>query len=114
SVRYARDRAQFGKPIAEFQAIQWMLADSRTELDAASLLCWRAATLKEAGKPFSQEAAMAKVFASEAANRICNRAVQIHGGYGYIREFPAERYLRDVRVTTIYEGTSQIQRVVIA
>ncbi len=114
SVRYAKDRVQFGKPIADFQAIQWMLADSRTELDAASLLCWRAATLKEAGEPFSQEASMAKVFASEAANRICNRAVQVHGGYGYIREFPAERYLRDVRVTTIYEGTSQIQRVVIA
>ncbi len=114
SVRYAQERKQFGKPIADFQAIQWMLADNRTELDAAKLLCWRAAALKERGVPFSQEASMAKVFASEAANRICNRAVQIHGGYGYTREFPVERYLRDVRVTTIYEGTSQIQRVVIA
>lgn len=114
SVRYAQERKQFGKPIADFQAIQWMLADNRTELDAAKLLCWRAATLKERGVPFSREASMAKVFASEAANRICNRAVQIHGGYGYTREFPVERFLRDVRVTTIYEGTSQIQRVVIA
>ncbi|MCA9634236.1 MAG: acyl-CoA dehydrogenase family protein [Myxococcales bacterium] len=114
SVRYARERKQFGQPIADFQAIQWMLADNRTELDAAKLLCWRAATLKEQGVPFSREASMAKVFASEAANRICNRAVQIHGGYGYTREFPVERYLRDVRVTTIYEGTSQIQRIVIA
>ncbi|MEZ4376312.1 MAG: acyl-CoA dehydrogenase family protein [Polyangiaceae bacterium] len=114
SVRYAQERKQFGKPIADFQAIQWMLADNRTELDAAKLLCWRAATMKERGVPFSREASMAKVFASEAANKICNRAVQIHGGYGYTREFPVERFLRDVRVTTIYEGTSQIQRVVIA
>ncbi|MCS6899821.1 MAG: acyl-CoA dehydrogenase family protein [Myxococcales bacterium] len=114
SLRYAKDRQQFGKPIADFQAIQWMLADSATELDAARLLALRAAALKEAKQPFSREASMAKLFASEAANRICNRAVQIHGGYGYTREFPVERYLRDVRVTTIYEGTSEIQRTVIA
>jgi alkylation response protein AidB-like acyl-CoA dehydrogenase len=114
SVAYARDRKQFGHAIAEFQAIQWKLADSKVELDAAHLLCLRAASLKEAGKAFSREASMAKLFASEAANRICNRAVQIHGGYGYIREFAAERHLRDVRVTTIYEGTSEVQRIVIA
>jgi alkylation response protein AidB-like acyl-CoA dehydrogenase len=111
---YARDRKQFGKSIGEFQAIQWMLADSRTELDAARLLTLRAASLKEDGRPFTREAAMAKLYASEAANRICNRNVQIHGGYGYVRDFPAERHLRDVRVTTIYEGTSEIQRTVIA
>jgi alkylation response protein AidB-like acyl-CoA dehydrogenase len=114
SVTYAKDRKQFGKPIGDFQAIQWKLADCKTEIDAAHLLCMRAASLKEAGKPFSREASMAKLYASEAANRVCNHAVQIHGGYGYTREFAAERHLRDVRVTTIYEGTSEVQRVVIA
>jgi alkylation response protein AidB-like acyl-CoA dehydrogenase len=114
AVQYAKDRKQFDRPIAEFQAIQWMLADSATELDAAQLLVLRAATLKETSRPFSREASMAKLYASEAANRICNRAVQIHGGYGYTREFAVERHLRDVRVTTIYEGTSEIQRTVIA
>lgn len=113
SVQYARDRKAFGKAISEYQALQWMLADMRTELDAAHLLCMRAASMKEAGTPFSREASMAKLFATESANRICNKAVQIHGGYGYIREFPAERHLRDVRVTMIYEGTSEVQRVVI-
>ncbi len=114
AVRYAKDRKQFGHAIASYQAIQWKLADAKTELDAAHLLCMRAACLKEAGQPFSREASMAKLFASEAANRICNDAVQIHGGYGYTREFAAERHLRDVRVTTIYEGTSEVQRIVIA
>jgi alkylation response protein AidB-like acyl-CoA dehydrogenase len=114
SVQYSKDRKAFGKPIAEFQAIQWKLADMRTELDASYLLCMRAASMKERGVPFSKEASMSKVFSTEAAVRICNEAVQIHGGYGYIREFPAERHLRDVRVTTIYEGTSEIQRIVIA
>ncbi len=114
SVEYAKDRKQFGKSIADFQAIQWKLADMKTELDAAHLLAMRAATMKEKGVPFSREASMAKLFASEAAVRICNEAVQIHGGYGYIREFPVERHLRDVRVTTIYEGTSEVQRIVIA
>ncbi len=114
AVAYAKERKQFGKPIADFQAIQWMIADSRTELDASRLLALRAAQLKEAGKAFSHEAAMAKLFASEAANRICNRCLQVHGGYGYVRDFPVERHLRDVRVTTIYEGTSEIQRTVIA
>jgi alkylation response protein AidB-like acyl-CoA dehydrogenase len=114
AVAYAKDRKQFGRAIAEYQAIQWKLADSKTELDAAHLLCMRAAWLKESGRTFSREASMAKLYASEAANRICNHAVQVHGGYGYVREFAAERHLRDVRVTTIYEGTSEVQRVVIA
>ena len=114
SVSYAKDRKQFDKPIAEFQAIQWKLADMQAEIDAAHLLAMRAAWLKEHGRVFSSEASMAKVYATEAANRIANRAVQIHGGYGYIREFAAERHLRDARVTTIYEGTSEVQRIVIA
>jgi alkylation response protein AidB-like acyl-CoA dehydrogenase len=111
---YARGRKQFGKPIGEFQAIQWMLADSRTELDAARLLTLRAASLKEKARPFSREASMAKLYASEAVNRITARALQIHGGYGYVKDYPVERYLRDARVTTIYEGTSEVQRMVIA
>jgi alkylation response protein AidB-like acyl-CoA dehydrogenase len=114
AIAYSKDRIAFGKPISEQQAIQWMLADSRTELDAARLLALRAAWLKEQKAPFTREASIAKLFASEAAVRVCNRAMQVHGGYGYIREFPVERYLRDVRVTTIYEGTSEIQRLVIA
>jgi alkylation response protein AidB-like acyl-CoA dehydrogenase len=114
SIRYSKDRKTFGVPIAEHQAIQWKLADMKVSIDTAHLLAMRAAWLKEKGKPFSQAAAMAKVFASEAAIRVCNEAVQIHGGYGYIRDFPAERHLRDARVTTIYEGTSEIQRLVIA
>ncbi|HEX9294908.1 MAG TPA: acyl-CoA dehydrogenase family protein [Polyangiaceae bacterium] len=111
---YARDRRQFGHPIADFQAIQWMLADSRTELDAARLLCLRAAQRKLQGQPFTRESAMAKLFASEAAHRICDRALQVHGGYGFVRDFAIERHVRDVRVTRIYEGTSEIQRSVIA
>ena len=114
AAEYARERKQFGRPIGDYQAIQWMIADSKTELEAARLLTLRAASLKEAGVAFSREAAMAKLFASEAAGRICDRGVQIHGGYGYVRDFPAERHLRDVRVTRIYEGTSEIQRTVIA
>ena len=114
AVEYAKQRKQFGKAIGDYQAIQWMLADSATELDAARLLTMRAARMKEEGVPFSREASMAKLFASEAAGRICDRAVQIHGGYGYVRDFAAERHLRDVRVTRIYEGTSEIQRMVIA
>jgi alkylation response protein AidB-like acyl-CoA dehydrogenase len=111
---YAKDRRQFERPIADFQAIQWLLADSQTELDAARLLCLRAASLKREGTAFTREASMAKLFASEAANRICDRALQVHGGYGYVRDFAVERHLRDVRVTRIYEGTSEIQRTVIA
>ncbi len=112
--RYAGERQQFGRAIGEFQAIQWMLADSHAELDAARWLVLRAAWLKESKRPFSQEAAMAKLTASETAWRVCNRAVQVHGGYGYTREFAVERRMRDARVTMIYEGTSEIQRLVIA
>jgi alkylation response protein AidB-like acyl-CoA dehydrogenase len=111
---YAKERTTFGRPIADYQAIQWMLADSRTELDASRLLVHRAAHLKEQGGPFTREASMAKLYATEAAWRVCDRAVQIHGGYGYTKDFPVERYLRDVRVTRIYEGTSEIQRIVIS
>jgi alkylation response protein AidB-like acyl-CoA dehydrogenase len=114
AIAYAKERTSFGKPLAGHQAIQWMIADSATELDAARLLVLRAASLKNAGKPFTREASMAKLFATEAANRICARAFQIHGGYGYIKEYPIERLVRDCRVTTIYEGTSEIQRLVIA
>ncbi len=114
SVKYAKDRSAFGQPIGDFQAIRWMLADMATQTQAAELLVYRAAALKEAKQPFTREASMAKLFASEVSNRVCDRAVQIHGGYGYIDEFPVERYLRDARVQTIYEGTSEIQRIVIA
>jgi alkylation response protein AidB-like acyl-CoA dehydrogenase len=113
SVAYAKERKQFGQPIGDFQAIQWMIADSATDLSAARLLVMRAAALKEKGQPFSTQAAMAKLYASEAAFRICDRNIQIHGAAGYVRDFPAERHLRDVRVTRIYEGTSEIQRTVI-
>jgi alkylation response protein AidB-like acyl-CoA dehydrogenase len=113
SVACAKERKQFGHPIADFQAIQWMLADGRTELEAARLLTLRAAFLKERGEAFSTQAAMAKLYASEAAFRIADRNIQIHGGAGYVRDYPAERHLRDVRVTRIYEGTSEIQRTVI-
>jgi alkylation response protein AidB-like acyl-CoA dehydrogenase len=112
-VAYARDRKQFGKSIADFQAIQWMLADSRTELDAARLLVLRAAAMKDADVPFAREAAMAKLYASEKAGLICDRMLQVHGGYGYTRDFAIERHVRDVRVSRIYEGTSEIQRTVI-
>jgi alkylation response protein AidB-like acyl-CoA dehydrogenase len=114
AVSYAKQRRQFGKALADLQAIQWMLADSKTELEAMRLLTLRAAYLKQTGQAFSQAAASAKLYASEAAGHICDRALQIHGGYGYTKEFPVERYVRDVRVTRIYEGTSEIQRIVLA
>ena len=114
SVRYSRERTAFGQPIGEFQALRWMMADMKTELDAARLLVWRAARLADAGRPYTVEASMAKLFASEAAMRACNKAVQIHGGYGYTNEFPVERYLRDAKLCEIGEGTSEIQRTVIA
>lgn len=114
TVLYVKERKQFDRPIADFQAIQWQIADSRTEIDAARLLTLRAAWMKENKQPFSQQASMAKVFASETAVRVCNRCVQMHGGYGYTKEYGVERHLRDCRVTTIYEGTSEIQRTVIA
>jgi alkylation response protein AidB-like acyl-CoA dehydrogenase len=111
---YALERRQFGKRIADFQAIQWKLADMATELDAARLLVYRAAWLKHEGKPHTEEGAKAKLFASEMARRQTAEAIQILGGYGYTKEFPAERYYRDAKITEIYEGTSEIQRLVIA
>ncbi len=114
SVKYAKDRHAFGNPIGDFQAIRWMLADMQTEIDAARLLVHRSAALADAGKPYTREASIGKLFASEAATRACNKAVQIHGGYGYTREFPVERYLRDAKLCEIGEGTSEIQRTIIA
>jgi acyl-CoA dehydrogenase len=111
---YALEREQFGRPIAQFQAIQWKLADTAVDLDAARLLTWRAAWLRDQGQPHRKESSMAKLFASEAANRAADRAVQIHGGVGYCKDFPVERFFRDAKVTEIYEGTSEIQRIVIA
>ena len=112
--QYALERRQFGKRIADFQAIQWKLADMATELDAARLLVYRAAWLKQEGKPHTEEGAKAKLFASEMARRQTAEAIQILGGYGYTKEFPVERYYRDAKITEIYEGTSEIQRLVIA
>jgi len=114
AVAYAKERKAFGQPIASFQAIQFMLADMATEIDAARLLVWRAATLKDQGVRHSAESAMAKLFASEMAERVTSRAIQIHGGYGYVKEYDAERHWRDSRITEIYEGTSEIQRLVIS
>lgn len=111
---YAAEREQFGHPIADFQAVSFMLADMATSLEAARWLVYRAAWLKDCGQRYTKEAAMAKLFASEAAERICHKAIQIHGGYGYTNEYPVERYYRDVRLTEIGEGTSEIQRLVIA
>ncbi len=115
AARYALERRAFGQPIADFDAIRTYVADMSTELEAARLLVLRAAALKDAAAgPYSREAAMAKAFAAETANRVCGLAIQIHGGVGYTREFPVERYFRDARVTTIYEGTSEVQRIVVA
>jgi hypothetical protein len=114
SVKYAKERRAFGQPIGEFEGLRFMLADMHTQQQTAELLTLRAAAMKEAKVPFTKEASMAKLFASEMSNRVCDKAVQVHGGYGYIDEFPVERYLRDARVQTIYEGTSEIQRIVIA
>jgi hypothetical protein len=114
ALKYAQQRQQFGQPIAQFQAIQWKLADMATELDAARLLVLRAAWLKDQGMSVTKESAMAKLYASEAATRACNQALQIHGGYGYMKDYPVERYLRDAKICEIGEGTSEIQRLVIA
>jgi butyryl-CoA dehydrogenase len=113
-VRYSGDRKTFGKKLADHQAIQFKLADMATELDAARLLTWRAARLRDLGRRHSTESAMAKVFAAEVANRAAKEAVQIHGGYGYVTEYPVERHFRDAKITEIYEGTSEVQRIVIA
>jgi butyryl-CoA dehydrogenase len=114
AVAYAKDRHSFGVPIAQHQAIQFMLADMATEIDAARLLTWRAAALKDKAARHTQESAEAKLYASEAATRVAHKALQIFGGYGYSTEFPAERHYRDARITEIYEGTSEIQRIIIA
>ncbi len=111
---YVKERRQFGQAIADMQGVQWMIADRETELEAAKLLILQAAALKDAGKPFSREASMAKLFASEAAQRATYTALQLHGGAGYIQDYPLERLARDARITTIYEGTSEIQRLIIA
>ena len=114
SLDYARERQQFGEPIANFQAIQWMLADMATQIDAARLLTLRAAYCKGKGLEFVKEASMAKVFAAETAMSVTTKAVQIHGGYGYTKDYPVERYFRDAKITEIYEGTSEMQRMTIA
>ncbi len=114
SIRYATEREAFGQPIGKFQAIQWKIADMATRLEAARLLTYNAARLKDEGRPHTREAAMAKLFASEMCNQAARDAIQIHGGAGYLEDFPVERYFRDARITTIYEGTSEVQRIVIA
>ncbi len=114
AVAYARERRAFGQPIAQFQAIQFMLADMLTEIEAARLLVWRAASLKDQGVRHTAESAMAKLYASEMCERVTSHALQIHGGYGYVKDFDAERHWRDGRITQIYEGTSEIQRLVIS
>ena len=114
SVRYAQERTAFGQPIGEFEAIQWMIAEMATRLEAARLLVHRAAVMKAAGEPFTRQASTAKLYASEAATFVTHRAIQIHGGYGYTEDYIVERCYRDARVTEIYEGTSEIQRLVIA
>ncbi len=114
ATRYAKERVQFGQSIANFQAIQWKIADAYTELEAARLLLMNAAFKKDQGRSFAKEASMAKLFATESANRACYEAVQMLGGYGYTRDYPVERYARDARITSIYEGTSEIQRLIIS
>jgi alkylation response protein AidB-like acyl-CoA dehydrogenase len=114
AVAYARERKSFGVAIAQHQMIQWMLADMATAIEGARLLVLRAAALKDAGKPYGTAASMAKLFASEMAMKVTTDAIQVHGGYGYIKEYEVERYFRDAKITQIYEGTSQIQKLVIA
>ena len=114
SLKYAEERKQFAKPIAEFEAIQWMLADMATEIDAARLLVQRAALLKDTGQPFLKAASQAKLYAAELAMRATTKAIQIHGGYGYLKDYPVERYFRDAKLCEIGEGTSEVQRMIIA
>jgi len=114
AVKYAQERVQFGGPISKFQGIRWMIADMAVQIEASRLLTFNAASMKDRGEKFTREASMAKLFASETANRSAYQAIQIHGGYGYSKEYPVERYYRDARVLTIYEGTSEVQRIVIA
>jgi len=114
SIKYAKERRQFDRPIGDFQAIQWKIAEMATDIDAAKLLIYRAARMRDAGEPHTKEASMAKLFASTMVNKHANQAVQIHGGVGYIKDFPVERYFRDAKITEIYEGTSEVQRIVVA
>ena len=114
AIAYARERKSFGVPIGQHQMVQWMLADMATTIEAARMLTWRAAWLKDSGAPYGAEAAMAKLFASETAMKVTTDAIQVHGGYGFIKEYQVERYFRDAKITQIYEGTSQIQKLVIA
>jgi hypothetical protein len=114
SVAYAKTREQFGRPIADFQAIRWMLADMATEIEAARLMVHRAAWLKDQDRRYTREASMAKLIATEMAERVCHKAIQIHGGYGYVREYEVERMYRDQRLCQIGEGTNEIQRLVIS
>jgi alkylation response protein AidB-like acyl-CoA dehydrogenase len=114
AVRYSQERESFGKQISKFQAIQFMLADMATRIEAARLLVWEAARMKDRNMKFTKQSAMAKVFASEAAMWVTTKAIQIHGGYGYTTDYPVERHFRDAKITEIYEGTSEIQRIVIA
>ena len=113
SVRYSKERQQFGRPIASFQLVQEMLADMALETDASRMLVWRAGYLKDTGQPNTTETSVAKLYATEAAVKCANAAIQVHGGSGYVDDYPVERYLRDARVTTLYEGTSQIQKLII-
>ncbi len=113
ALRYSKDRVSFGQPIFNHQAIQFKLADMATQIEAARQLIWHAASLKDAGQPCLKEAAMAKLFATEMAERVCSDAIQVHGGYGYVSDFPVERIYRDVRVCQIYEGTSEVQKILI-
>ena len=114
ALAYSRDRVAFGRPIFEHQAVQFRLADMATQIEAARQLVWHAATLKDAGRPCLKQAAMAKLYASEMAERVCSGAIQVHGGYGYVADFPVERIYRDVRVCQLYEGTSEVQKMLIA
>jgi len=114
ALEYSKQREQFGRPISSFQAIQWMLADMSTRIEASRALTFRAAWLKDQGAPYTKQASMAKLYASETASFVAHRAVQIHGGYGYMREYAVERFYRDARVTEIYEGTNEMQRLIIA
>src|SRR5207247_6011744 len=114
SGKYAGERRSFGVPTAQHQMVQWMLADMATAIEGARLLTLRAATLKEAGQPYATAGSMAKLFASETAMKVTTDAIQVHGGYGYIKEYEVERYFRDAKITQLYEGTSQIQKLVIA
>ena len=113
SVKYSKERRQFDRPVASFQLVQELIAEMVVDADAARLLVWRAGHLKDQGRPNTLETSIAKYYATEAAVRCANAAIQVHGGYGYIDEYPVERYMRDARVTTLYEGTSQIQKLII-